>query len=322
MIYFCSHYHLAILMRYWVLLLYCLGIVCCGAQTNRALVVTIGSYPTDSGWESIHAANDREVVTSMLMHGHYDEKNIRCLSDEQATRYAVTKALQALWEDVCKDDCVYLHFSCHGQQMMDDNGDEEDGLDEALVMYDAGYWYVKGKYEGENHLRDDELGEWIEKLRKKAGDKGWVTVVLDACHSGTGNRENEAEDYVRGTTAIFAPEGYQPVPGKHPERSRWLKSVKGMAGAVVLSACLPEEINYEYFDKEHSRYIGMLTYAIREILGEPDENLLTVEAIMQELRRKMKSLTVRRKGRKQTPYMECDNVQAKFRWSHKQAESR
>ena len=54
---------------------------------------------------------------------------------------------------------------------MDDNGDEEDGLDESLVLYDAGYWYIPGKYEGENHLRDDELGMWINKLRKKQAAK-------------------------------------------------------------------------------------------------------------------------------------------------------
>ena len=42
---------------------------------------------------------------------------------------------------------------------MDDNGDEEDGLDEALIPYDAQFWYAPGEYEGQNHLRDDELGE-------------------------------------------------------------------------------------------------------------------------------------------------------------------
>lgn len=305
-------------MKYWFLLFHCLFAALCAAQTNRALVVTIGNYPPDSGWESIHAANDAEVVVSMLLEGQYKKKNILCLAEKQATHAEVIKALQALLDDVSRDDYVYLHFSCHGQQMMDDNGDEEDGLDEALVMYDAGYWYVPGKYIGENHLRDDELGEWIEKLRKKAGDKGWVTVVMDACHSGTGNRENEAEDYVRGTAAIFAPEGYVPVPGNHPERSRWLKNTKGLSGAVVFSACRPEEINYEYFDKEHSRYVGMLTYALGQIVERMGKKPFTVEEAMQELKREMRTLTAARKGRKQTPYMECSDAQAVFRWAYKE----
>lgn len=300
-------------MKYWLLLLSCIFIYVCPAQNNRALVVTIGTYPPDSGWESIHAGNDGEVVVSMLHKSRYPEKNIIHLADSGATYAAVTEALQRLCKDVQKGDCVYLHFSCHGQQMMDDNGDEEDGLDESLVLYDAGYWYVPGIYEGEHHLRDDEVGEWIEKLRKKAGDKGQVTVVLDACHSGTGNRENEAEDYIRGTAAIFAPEGYVPVPGKHPERSRRLKKVAGWSEAVVFSACLPGEINYEYFDKARSRYVGRLTYALRETFREQAAGERTVREVMQALQKKMRVLSYGRKGKRQTPYMECSDSTALFR---------
>jgi len=40
--------------------------------------------------------------------------------------------------------------------MEDDNGDEVGGLDESLVPYDAEMHFRKGKYEGENHIRDDE----------------------------------------------------------------------------------------------------------------------------------------------------------------------
>ena len=115
---------------------------------------------------------------------------------------------------------------------------KEDGLDESLVMYDAGYKYIPQQYEGENHLRDDELGIWIHKLRRKAGEKGRITITLDACHSGTANRDETAymktyKEYVRGTTAIFAKEGYVPRPGKHQEyrqyKSRERQTREGLA---------------------------------------------------------------------------------------------
>ena len=55
------------------------------------------------------------------------------LKNEKATKENINLSLQKLYEDVKTGDYLFLHFSCHGQQMMDLNGDEEDGLDEALV---------------------------------------------------------------------------------------------------------------------------------------------------------------------------------------------
>lgn len=49
------------------LLLYCLTISAFAlAQTNRALIISIGTYPIISGWEKIHAGNDMKLVTELL----------------------------------------------------------------------------------------------------------------------------------------------------------------------------------------------------------------------------------------------------------------
>lgn len=299
-------------MRYYGLLFFVLIAASLAAQTNRALLVAIGSYPSDSGWEEIHSANDTRLIGSVLLDFHYRKQNITVLSDASATKSTIIKELNRLWNATQTGDCVYLHFSCHGQQMMDDNGDEEDGLDEALIPYDASYWYISGVYEGENHMRDDELGIWIEKIRKKAGAQGQVTVLLDACHSGTGNRENESQDYIRGTSAIFAPNDYIPIEGKRPELSLRLKPNKELAPTVVFSACLPNEINYEYFDRTHSRYSGLLTYAFVETVKVTNSKL-SVELFTEQLKKRMSALTAHRKNRKQTPYMECSDKQALFK---------
>lgn len=298
-------------MRYR-LFLYCLTISAFVlAQTNRALIISIGTYPVISGWEKIHAGNDKGLVTELLLNNQYQSSNIKVLSNAQANKKAVTAAFQQCWEQTVYGDFIYLHFSCHGQQMMDDNGDEEDGLDESLVLYDAGYWYIPGKYEGENHLRDEELGIWINKLRKKAGDKGQVTVVLDACHSGTGNRDNGVNDYIRGTSAIFAPEGYTPKPGMHQELSLKLKPIKDFSPAFVFSACLANEINYEYYSQTQKQFYGMLTYAFYTLLRSP-ENFNSVAEFLEALQKKVNQLTGFRKSRKQTVYMECSDENIPF----------
>lgn len=290
-----------------------LSIFTLSAQTHRALLVNISHYPDGNGWENIHADNDARLMHSLLAACGYQETGIATLTDAQATKRGIIHALQNICNSTQAGDHVHLHFSCHGQQMMDDNGDEEDGLDEALIPYDALFWYEPGEYEGENHLRDDELGEWIRRLRRKAGEQGHVTVVLDACHSGTGNRLPEADDYVRGTGYIFAPDDYVPTAGKHQELSLHLKQEAGLAPTVVFSACLADEINFEYFDTRQSRYYGLLTYAFCEAARETAHTLLNVDRFALLLKQKMQALTANKKKRKQTPYMECTNPQDSFR---------
>lgn len=285
------------------------------AQTNRALIVTIGNYPPTSGWESIHADNDQKYTLDLLTSKGYSPHDITLLTDSLATKASVTEALANLCKNVEAGDAVFLHFSCHGQQMMDDNGDEEDGLDESMVMYDAGYRYIPDKYEGENHLRDDELGVWIDKLRRKAGEKGRVTVLLDACHSGTANREEmefirEYKEYVRGTTAIFAPESYVPKPGKHQELSLRLKKEKGLAIAAVFSACTAEMTNYEYYDNQRSMYVGKLTYVFCKLIKGIKETH-TIKSFFNQLFADMLSLK-HSNLRIQIPYMECSDESALF----------
>ena len=149
-------------------------------QENRALFVAIDNYPPNSGWAKIHATNDRNIIIPMLKKNGYKNENIKILLNENATKAAIIKGLNDLNKRSRKGDFIYIHFSCHGQQMADDNGDEPDGLDEALIPYDAKRRYAKGMYEGNNHLRDDELEYHLEKVRAKIGNTGNLTVVLDA----------------------------------------------------------------------------------------------------------------------------------------------
>lgn len=281
-------------------------------QTNRALIVTVSEYPKYSGWENLHSFNDEELVLSLLEKQRFDKNNVTALSNKDATKAAIINALESICNKALEGDYIYLHFSCHGQQMADDNGDEDDGLDEALIPYDASFWYVPGKYEGENHLRDDELGVWISKLRERVGAKGYVAIVADACHSGTVNRAPGPEDYIRGTASIFGPDDYIPTPGKHPELSLHLLEKEGLAPAIIFSACLPEETNYEYYNKETSRYFGFLTYAFCDVVRNIPANMTMGEAL-KSIKKKMKQLKPNARNRKQTPYMECTNSKTEFK---------
>ena len=148
-------------------------------SVKHALIIAIGEYPVESGWGSLSSANDLVLMKGTLIKQGFQEKNIIVLTDQDATKMNIVTKLQDLTRKVKQGDMVVIHFSGHGQQISDDNGDEIDNLDECLVPYDV------ENVTGENHLRDDLLGKLINDLRRKLGKAGHVIIFLDSCHSGT-----------------------------------------------------------------------------------------------------------------------------------------
>lgn len=278
------------------------------ARTGRALIVAIGEYPMDSGWETIHGDNDGVLVSELLRRNHY--RQVILLKNEKATKEAITLSFQKLYDDADIGDYLFLHFSCHGQQMMDLNGDEEDGLDEALIPYDALFWYIPGIYEGEKHICDDELGEWIDRLRRKLGKSGQIFVLLDACHSGTANRY-VSNIYIRGVNKIFAPDNYKPLPGRHLERSMKLKPLDNLAPTMILSACEAEETNYEYYSRKSRCHYGKLTYSFVQV-AEKQFAGFTAEGWCKIVDRTMQQLPSSPLSKLQHPYTECSDKEELF----------
>ena len=253
--------------------------------TKRALVIGIGNYPEASGWAKINGDKDLPIVRDMLLANGFQSKDIVELKNESATADAIHKALDALIGKATKGDVIYIHFSGHGQQITDLHGDEEDGFDEAWIPIDAQFSYAKGKYEGENHIIDDQLNQWLSQLRSKVGTTGKITVVADACHSGGGSRgdEDETEYVVRGTSDAFV------IPGN-------TKPFSGEVGTIdwiFISACKSYQCNYEY------KGTGSLTYA----LGQQKANLSSTPA--QQIQRSIRSTIASIIPFTQTPVLEA-----------------
>ena len=253
--------------------------------TKRALVIGIGNYPEASGWAKINGDKDLPIVRDMLLANGFQSKDIVELKNESATADAIRKALDALVGKAAKGDVIYIHFSGHGQQITDLHGDEEDGFDEAWIPIDAQFSYAKGKYEGENHIVDDQLNQWLSQLRSKVGATGKITVVADACHSGGGSRgdKDETKYVVRGTSDAFV------IPGN-------TKPFSGEVGTIdwiFISACKSYQCNYEY------KGTGSLTYA----LGQQKANLSSTPA--QQIQRSIRSTIANIIPFTQTPVLEA-----------------
>lgn len=291
-------------------LLFFLFFVPAMGQTARALLVAIDKYPPESGWNEIHATNDITLLTHLLSERNFAPENVTVLINSQATKEATVQALNKLARKSLRGDYIYIHFSCHGQQMADDDGDETDGLDEALIPYDAPRRYQKGIYEGEKHLRDDELGLLLDRIRKKVGVKGTVTLTMDACHSGTADRDKEDEVYIRGTSYIFAPADFvRPATTCADSTLIKIHTKPGLAPMTVIAACMPDQLNYEYRSPERD-YYGSLTYALCEIMDKNE--WVSFAQLYDKLKSRVAELKPRR-GKTQVPLLKTNDERRVFR---------
>jgi hypothetical protein len=222
--------------------------VAANARSYRAYLYIIGSYPTTSEWWSIHATNDAALLTPVLLKQGFKVEELR---NAMATKKNIIASFRRIIATTRPGDVILIHFSSHGQQMEDDNGDEADGWDEAMIPYDAAMTYRKKVYWGQNHLRDDEFNRYLIQIRRKAGPTGMVIVTLDACHSTSATRHDEKEDIcVRGTAIPFTSKPLKAADlskmkqGYHYTDTPLLKA-KNLAPLTVVSACKSYQSNTE-----------------------------------------------------------------------------
>lgn len=234
---------------------------------KHALIIAIGDYPEDSGWSDISSANDIPIISRALMNQGFPEKNIVIIQDEHATYAKIKKALEDLYSKVKVGDIVVIHYSGHGQQITDAvDIDEIDGLDEALVSYDAKARY-SDEYKGENHFRDDELGRFVTQFRNKLKYNGQLLMLFDSCHSGTATRGSK----IRGTSEVFR------MPNATIENEDNSKNVKieifesnpqdlqsDASPFVLISGASADEYNYEF------KGYGSLSYAFSSAISDID----------------------------------------------------
>ncbi len=222
------------------------GMICLQAQTKHALVVGIGDYKY---WPDISSSNDVPFIKTTLLKQDFREDDILVLTDSIATKAGIEAAFKTLITRVKKGDIVVIHFSSHGEQVEDDNKEETDGLDEAIVSYDAMYPVNRENFSADQvkYFRDDQFGNYIDELRSKLGEQGDVIVFIDACHSGSGTRGSRK---VRGGAAPLVSKNYKTtgkeITGKGDVfRENKVLPEEKMATYVVISAARAGELNTE-----------------------------------------------------------------------------
>ena len=94
------------------------------------------------------------------------------LLEEQATKKNIMNAINWLVSNNKPDDQLLFHFSGHGSQINDVNGDEYDFKDDLIIPFD----YMNGVI-----IYDDELKI---HLVDRVGSS-YLVAIMDCCHSGS-----------------------------------------------------------------------------------------------------------------------------------------
>ncbi|MFH1842934.1 MAG: caspase family protein [bacterium] len=238
-------------------------------QTRRALLVGISTYDrgTDDDWWDLASQNDVDAIASLLQRRFgFAPADILVLQEPAETTRDALIATFRTWliEPTRPGDIIYFHYSGHGSEMPDQDGDELDGLDECLVPSD----YVS-RHDSSGNLRDDTLAGLLDELAAK--QPGNVTLTFDCCYSGTATRAGRTvvrgqslaeESASPGSTTLRRGSGETDapadgasgiVPGTHP----------AAASYVVLSATSQGQLAGEV-DGGQGLAMGRFTHAFVE----------------------------------------------------------
>jgi hypothetical protein len=144
-------------------------------MAKRAVLIGINRYQIP-GSDLRGCVNDvKNLERALTTYYGFSAKDISALTDLQATKKAMQSAIQKLIASGKKGDTLLLHYSGHGSNVPDDNGDEADHRDEILCPTDLDW---------NDPLRDDWLRKTLNKLRSGVS----LTVIMDCCHSGSNTR--------------------------------------------------------------------------------------------------------------------------------------
>ena len=227
-------------------------------MARNALCIGINNYP-GTQMDLQGCVNDANDWAAALAERGF---KVAKLLDEQATKAAMVAAMNDLIGKAGKSDSLVITYSGHGTYQPDEDGDEADGLDEALCPYDL---QTNGAA-----LVDDEIRAIFGA--RKAGAR--LVLISDSCHSGTVTRAAKAENDA-DTRPRFMPMGNW-LPAKLLPKDRAGKPATTMAapagttpllgaysnklGDLLLAGCKEGPNNYSYDARIAGRFNGAFTY--------------------------------------------------------------
>lgn len=148
--------------------------------TGKKKALCIGVNYIGTSQELRGCINDAKNLMRFLCERFgYKQDDIVLLSDDARnprqipTRENMIAAMRWLVDNAQPNDSLFFHYSGHGGQTRDLNGDEDDGNDEVIYPLD---------HKVAGHIVDDELHEILVRPLPPGCR---MTAIFDSCHSAT-----------------------------------------------------------------------------------------------------------------------------------------
>ncbi|KAH9243467.1 hypothetical protein K456DRAFT_1717023 [Colletotrichum gloeosporioides 23] len=145
---------------------------------RKALLIGINYFGQDG--ELRGCINDVKNVSAFLVERYgYKREDMVVLTDDQRepmgqpTKQNILRAMHWLVQGAQPNDSLFFHYSGHGGQTEDIDGDEDDGYDEVIYPVD---------FKEAGHIVDDEMHHIMVKPLQPGVR---LTAIFDSCHSGS-----------------------------------------------------------------------------------------------------------------------------------------
>ena len=272
---------------------------------KHALLIGCTVYPElPEQYQLNGPANDVELTTGLLhdRFGFVDDEIVTLVHDAsesmRPTHDNIVREFDALVKNVGPGDSVFILIGGHGSQVKNDPAEdpddvELDGMDEVFLPEDVTKWDPAQQQQAVKAIRDDDIHEWLDAIRKRGAS---VFFVCDTCHAGTmdrgpggGNSFSRArwvDPAVIGPMDGLPPAG-QADAGRLDDASDDGGSAAGMGALVSLYAVsehLPEEEHVMPPDNRLDGPIyGRLTYAFNAVVAG-SKRALTYRELAEQIR--------------------------------------
>jgi hypothetical protein len=237
------------------------------SMAKKAILIGVNKYKIP-GADLRGCVNDVKNMQAVLtkIYG-FATGDIAVLTDFAATKKNMEAAIRKLVRDARKGDALLLHYSGHGSNVPDNDGDEADRRDEILCPTDLDW---------KKPLSDDWLRKAFNRMRTGVS----LTVIMDCCHSGTNTRAIQPPDaplierYLPSPWDLVAAESGRKLKGQLTGTFRSAGKTKKRRSDIVV-ADIPEVLITGCRDTQTSAdayiggsYNGALTYHLVAALKE------------------------------------------------------
>jgi hypothetical protein len=213
-------------------------------MVKKALLIGINYYNTPAKLNG--CIEDIKNTKDILVEKYgYTDNNIVMLRDDTAdkpetmpTKQNMLKALNDIVAASANCEEIWIHYSGHGSQIRDKNGNEADGLDEVIVPMD---------YTSAGFIVDDAIFNIVKNIKCRA------LVLFDSCHSGTVCDLQWSFQYAGGNMFKRILNKATEIPNKN---------------IFMFSGCRDPQTSADTFDTVENEGVGAFTRAFLDALKD------------------------------------------------------